>query len=230
MIIICLAIGCTSDIADIQDEEINNPSELFAFSNTESVNSTIESYEVYEDDDNDNQPLETEETHQVEQTEIIEDYPALEIEEDGEQNNNGLLNPMVVLVGGIENVPPAPLAANIDFTVFSGEEFDDEYFSLMWETENAFGKVVRVIGTYNGFFDDPTDRYLHYVLIDDAEGCCVLFFEFRWNDDDTPATFPEEGAIIDLTGVFGEYYCNVFEMSFQYLHVVSLSILQGSSS
>jgi len=90
--------------------------------------------------------------------------------------DNGLLNPMVVLVGGIDNVPPPPLAVNIDFTVFSGEDFDEEYFSLMWETENAFGKIVRVIGTYNGFFDEETDRYLHYVLIDDAEGCFVFFF------------------------------------------------------
>jgi len=140
--------------------------------------------------------------------------------------DNGLLNPMVVLVGGIDNVPPPPLAVNIDFTVFSGEDFDEEYFSLMWETENAFGKIVRVIGTYNGFFDEETDRYLHYVLIDDAEGCCVLFFEFRWDDDNVPAVLPEEGAIIDLTGVFGEYYCDIFEWSFQYLNVVSLSILQ----
>jgi len=235
MIIISLVIGCTSDIDNIQDEEINSHRELFAFSNTESVNSTIESYEVYENGDNDNQPYETTETLQTEQTETLEDYPILEVEQDDEDANtqfgnitdNELLNPMVVLVGGIDNVPPPPSAVNIDFTVFSGEEFDEEYFSLMWETENSFGKIVRVIGTYNGFFDEPTNRYLHYVLIDDAEGCCVLFFEFKWNEDNITVAFPEEGAIIDLTGVFGEYYCDIFELSFQYLNAVSLSILQA---
>jgi len=231
LIVMGLITGCTGDMIGVQSEEANSQRELFAFPNTEGVNPSAETDEVPEADTGQrvkttevypSPQLETIEAYQ--QPEATEVYPSLQPE-----TVSVFENPMVVLVGGMENIPPPAVEVDIDFTLFRGDDFDEEYFQLMWETENSFGKIIRIIGTYDSFFDDLTERYHHFLLIDDAEGCCVLFFEFGWSEGNEPDVFPEEDAIIDLIGVFDEFYCHVLEWSFQFVVVESISVLQRSN-
>jgi len=218
----------------VEDTNISNipniQRELFAFPSAGSTNPPVESDGITENDETYNHLMDVEETPPSPQDEIVEDIelynPTLQTEI---VEASVFENPMVALVGGRENIPPPPFDVDIDFTSFRGDDFDDEYFRLMWETENSFGKIIRIIGTYDSFFDDYTERYHHFVLIDDAEGCCVLFFEFGWSEGSTPDVFPEQYAIIDLTGVFGEFYCHVLEWSFQFVVAESITVLQRSS-
>ncbi|MCL2386507.1 MAG: hypothetical protein FWC89_03050 [Defluviitaleaceae bacterium] len=226
VVMISIIAGCASDMADIQDGSADTPRELFTFPSVGSATPPVEADEIDENDETYTEFMEVVETNPSLQDEIVEDIEHSSPNIQPEAIADSVLeNPMVVLVGGRENIPPPSANVDIDFTLFRGDDFDEEYFSLMWEMEDSFGKIIRVIGTYDSFFDDYTGRYVHFILIDDAEGCCVLFFEFGWIEGNEPNTFPAQDAIIDLTGVFGELYCPILEWAFQFVVVESLSVL-----
>ena len=147
--------------------------------------------------------------------------------EGAEVGNNESVNPMVKYVGYQENFPPPPFDVDIDFTTFSGTNFDEVFSDVMFMIPGDYlGKTLRLIGPYTGFLDEDTGRYYHYVLVDDEAGCCIRYVEFAWNDGRIPDEYPEENSIIDVAGEFSGYFDEGFGVTIHYLKVDGISVVR----
>lgn len=54
---------------------------------------------------------------------------------------------------------------------------------------------------------EPTEKYYHYCIIQDALACCAQSMEFVWGDGRRvyPDEYPEENAEIMVQGTFETY-------------------------
>ena len=67
-----------------------------------------------------------------------------------------------------------------------------------------FGKTVRMSGTFA--VSSNTDTPYFACLIADATACCQQGIEFQWAGEHSyPDDYPEKGAQITVTGIFGSY-------------------------
>ena len=58
---------------------------------------------------------------------------------------------------------------------------------------------------YSTYLEDTKNTY-YFVVISDATACCQQGIEFIWSGEHSdPEDYPEEGAEIEVTGVFGSY-------------------------
>ncbi|MCL2009457.1 MAG: hypothetical protein FWG71_02785 [Synergistaceae bacterium] len=147
--------------------------------------------------------------------------------EGADVGDNGNVNPMAKYVGNQKNFPPPPFDVDIDFTALSGTNFDEEFSNVMFMSPGDYlGKTFRLIGPYSGFLDEDSNRYYHYVLVDDEAGCCIRYVEFAWNDGRVPAEYPEEKSIIDVAGEFSRYFDEGFGTNFHYLKVDGISVVR----
>ena len=136
------------------------------------------------------------------------------------------VNPIKKFIGNQANFPPPPFKADIDFTTFNGEEFDDHFADIMFiNPDDYLGKTIRLIGPYTGNFFEDSGRYYHFVLIDDVTGCCLRYVELELPENITPDKFPANFSIIDVSGVFGSYYDPVVDWNFNRINVSSISNL-----
>ena len=137
------------------------------------------------------------------------------------------INPLAKFVGNQGNFPPPAFSVDIDFTAFNGPDFDEEFSNLtVMNPDGYLGKTIRLIGPYTGQYVDHAGRYYHYVLIDDAIGCCLRYVEIGLSEDITPDRFPENFSIVDVAGEFNTYYDEEIDWDFHYLKVDSLSVLK----
>ncbi|NLG04855.1 MAG: hypothetical protein GX567_13645 [Clostridia bacterium] len=62
-------------------------------------------------------------------------------------------------------------------------------------------------GSYNVSYYEPTQKYYHYCIIEDATACCMQGLEFIWEDGshNYPDEYPEISEEITVTGVFETY-------------------------
>jgi hypothetical protein len=63
------------------------------------------------------------------------------------------------------------------------------------------GKTIKAIGNYNTWYFAGTGLTYHIITIEGPSGCCPQALEFILHDGD----YPEEGARIEITGVFASY-------------------------
>jgi hypothetical protein len=101
----------------------------------------------------------------------------------------------------------APLSkaegVDLDFSVLSGTMLTAEYNKLIANPEDYIGKIIKASGFYSASYSRANDRYSHYVIMKNQEGCCVELFEFVWSGDRVyPDDYPPENALIEVTGVF----------------------------
>jgi hypothetical protein len=200
-----LITSCTDKGEDIPQEEISPDRELFVFPSAEVSPSSVDTEgEMGDDDDN---------------AEFGNTY----------NRDEPIDNPMLRYLGDLEAFPPAPFDVDLDFTAFEcGWEFDEAFSDLMFMHSNDFiGKTIRIVGPYTGFFYDEFDRYFHFVLVDDAEGCCIRYIEFTWSEDNYPDEYPDEDAVIDVIGVFNSYYVEEWAQTEHFLVVDNITILHG---
>jgi hypothetical protein len=140
-----------------------------------------------------------------------------EIRDNGSQNSSG---------ENTGNFPPPAFAVDIDFTTFSGPQFDEEFSNIMFlYPENYLGKTVRLIGQYSGVFDEDSGQLKHYVVVDDPTNCCLRYVEFTWSDGYAPDEYPEKFTVVDVTGVFSTYYEKEIDWNFHFLEVKGISVL-----
>ena len=138
------------------------------------------------------------------------------------------VNPLRVYLGERESFPPPPFDVDIDFTILDGEGFADAYSDMLWADEDVIGTTLRVVGQYSGFYDEEDERYYHFVIMDtDLSGCCTRYFEFDFSAGNDPGAYPEEFTIIDVAGVYDEYYAGEYDWTFQHVVVDSISVLSG---
>jgi len=94
----------------------------------------------------------------------------------------------------------------IDLTKLSGTLVYAEVYNITNTPENYIGKTIKIRGSYSVSYYDLTKQYYHAVVIQDAAACCASGLEFQWAGEHAyPDDYPEDGALIEVTGVFGSY-------------------------
>jgi hypothetical protein len=147
----------------------------------------------------------------------------------GNTRDDNTLNPLAKFIGNNNNFPPAPFKVDIDFTKFSGPEFDETFSNmLILNPQGYMEKTVRLIGPYIGNYFEDSGRYMHFVLIDDALGCCFRFVELELGESFYSGVYTENYSIIDVAGEFSSYYEKAVDWNFNFLKVGSISVLGGS--
>lgn len=98
------------------------------------------------------------------------------------------------------------VAVDIDLTAMSGTMVYAEVYNMVNTPEQYLGKSVRIKGEFNAGYYEGTESYYYYVLIADATACCQQGIEFVWTGShDYPEDYPENGAEIEIEGVFSTY-------------------------
>lgn len=108
----------------------------------------------------------------------------------------------------IENPPSgaSDSAIDLDLTQLSSILVYSEVFSMMERPEEYMGKTMKMAGLYYCLYDETTESAYHFVIIEDALECCQQGIEFVWKGDHAyPQDYPEEGAVIEVTGSLEVY-------------------------
>ncbi len=96
---------------------------------------------------------------------------------------------------------------DMDLTVMSSDMIYTTIYQLMEEPDTYIGKKIKINGVYNAIYYEPTDKYYHYVIIEDATACCAQGMEFVWEDGNHtyPDEYPDESVEIEIIGDFETY-------------------------
>ena len=116
-------------------------------------------------------------------------------------------------------------SAVIDLTVLSTTMLYAEINNILTNPENYTGKTIKMSGPYYAFYDAGTNRTVHYVAVEEADGCCMRGLEFVLGDGFTyPDDYPGEPARIEVNGIFKSYQKEV--ATYYYLAVDDIVILE----
>ena len=94
----------------------------------------------------------------------------------------------------------------LDLTKLSGTLVYAEVYNIMSSPDDYIGRTIKMSGPYTANYYEPTQKYYHSVIIEDAAACCAQGLEFEWKGEHSyPGDYPENGAKVEVTGVFGSY-------------------------
>ena len=125
---------------------------------------------------------------------------------------------------GVEEDPEPDDGVDVDLTVLSSTMVYAEVFNIMSNSDDYIGKTIKAKGPYYASFYDVTDKYYHYIIIEDATACCTEGIEFRLNTPKKyPEDFPADDTQIEIAGVFNSY--EELHVTYYYLAVDGFSIL-----
>lgn len=96
---------------------------------------------------------------------------------------------------------------DIDLTQMSSDMVYATVYQLMVDPYTYQGRCIRIKGNYYATWYEPTAKYYHYAIIQDATACCAQGMEFIWGDGGHtyPDEYPEENQEIIVTGIFDVY-------------------------
>jgi hypothetical protein len=97
---------------------------------------------------------------------------------------------------------------DIDLTVLGSTMVYSEVYNMMVNPDEYLGKTIKIIGPYYASqLVYGTEKYYHFVVINDATACCQNGMEFIWDDNSHvyPDEYPENNTVIEITGVFSSY-------------------------
>lgn len=93
-----------------------------------------------------------------------------------------------------------------DLTALGSDMVYAEVYNMMVFPKVYMGRTIKVSGTFTVFYDEAYGKYHFACFVADAAACCQQGIEFIIDGDKTyPADYPQEGAEIVVTGVFGTY-------------------------
>jgi len=117
-------------------------------------------------------------------------------------------------------------AKTVDLTVLSSTLLSAELTNMTTNPGKYMGKTIKVRGPYAYSYWDETDTYYHCVVAyEDVAACCSQALEFIWTGEHSfPGDYPEEGTMIELTGVFGSY--QELGKTYYCLRVDKITVLQ----
>lgn len=95
-----------------------------------------------------------------------------------------------------------PDADTIDLTKLSSTMVYPEVYNMMQEPENYEGKTIVMKGTYRTSYSEETEKYYHFVVIEDATACCQQGMEFILHGS---ASYPADGTPVIVSGTFKHY-------------------------
>lgn len=102
----------------------------------------------------------------------------------------------------IPEIPDYSEPIDVDLTKLSATMVYSEVSNMMYESDEYFGKVVRMRGAARSSYYKETDTTYYAVLIADATACCAQGIEYLLTDG---YAYPEDGNDVVVTGVFTEY-------------------------
>lgn len=113
---------------------------------------------------------------------------------------------------------------DVDLTKLTSIMVYSEVSNIMTTPEKYMGKIIKMKGMYSTEFYDVTQKNYHYVVIADAEACCSRGLEFVWKGDHkVPDDYPEAGAEVKMSGVFGSY--QELDQTWYYIAVDTVTVL-----
>lgn len=94
-----------------------------------------------------------------------------------------------------------------DLTEMGSDMVYATVYQMMVAPEQYVGKTFRMDGTYYATYYEPTEKYYHYCVIQDATACCAQGMEFVWGDGSHvyPDEYPSENTEIVVEGTFETY-------------------------
>ena len=94
-----------------------------------------------------------------------------------------------------------------DLTTMNSDMVYASVYQLMVDPETYVGKTFKMQGTYYSTFYEPTNKYYHYVIIEDAAACCAQGLEFVWGDGSHvyPDEYPANESKVEVSGTFETY-------------------------
>jgi len=94
---------------------------------------------------------------------------------------------------------------DVDLTALSETVLSAEIMSIVMNSDDYLGKIIKVRGTYDSFFHEQTGEHYHYVITKQGDACCLEGLEFIWNGEHTfPDDYPASGTPIEIYGVFSK--------------------------
>ncbi len=100
-------------------------------------------------------------------------------------------------------------------------------FQMMMDPDSYIGKTFRIEGIYYAVYYEPTEKYYHYCIIEDALACCAQGIEFVWEDGSHiyPDEYPQDNTKIVVEGTFETYRDEGDSNLYAHLTYSTLSIL-----
>ena len=98
-------------------------------------------------------------------------------------------------------------SVDYDLTTMNSDMVYASVYQLMVDPETYVGKTFKMQGTYYSKFYEPTNKYYHYVIIEDAAACCAQGLEFVWGDGSHvyPDEYPANESRVEVSGTFETY-------------------------
>lgn len=98
-------------------------------------------------------------------------------------------------------------SVDYDLTTMNSDMVYASVYQLMVDPETYVGKTFKMQGTYYSTFYEPTNKYYHYVIIEDAAACCAQGLEFVWGDGSHvyPDEYPANESKVEVSGTFETY-------------------------
>ena len=94
----------------------------------------------------------------------------------------------------------------VDLTVLSSAAVYSVVYDMMTQPENYVGKVVKMQGMFDTFYDEATGIRYYACVIQDATQCCAQGIEFQPEEQGAfPDDYPEVGGECTVVGVFDTY-------------------------
>jgi hypothetical protein len=113
---------------------------------------------------------------------------------------------------------------DVDLTELSSTMVFAEVNNIMTNPDDYMGKKIKMNGVYASEYWDETGIDYHYVVIQDATGCCPQGIEFVWNGEHNyPDDYPEKQTEIEVIGIFGSY--DELGRTYYFLTVDDISVL-----
>jgi len=98
--------------------------------------------------------------------------------------------------------PPSKSSIDIDLTSMKSTMVYATVYDMMMNPDKYVGKTMKMSGLYDQSYDYETEKYYHYVVIEDATACCQQGMEFVYGGR---VDYPAVGAKIEVVGVFDCY-------------------------
>ena len=98
-------------------------------------------------------------------------------------------------------------SVDYDLTTMNSDMVYASVYQLIVYPEAYVGKTFKMQGTYYSTFYEPTNKYYHYVIIEDAAACCAQGLEFVWGDGSHvyPDEYPANESRVEVSGTFETY-------------------------
>jgi hypothetical protein len=111
----------------------------------------------------------------------------------------------------------------LDLTAMDADMVYATVYQMITSPDTYIGRTVRMQGSYDCQYYEPTGRDIHCCIIRDALGCCSNGMEFTLNNSGGSSAYPEEDKVITVEGRFETYrddgdptlYCQIADASIE---------------